>query len=1100
MKIDCFQKQCISTLYKFFSFIFLSTLQLLVSSNVYSQYNQFGYPFKRNYSYKEYLAPGANVAMAMNSKGIMYFANASKGVIEYDGVSWRHIAIANNSQCKSLAVDSNDIVFVGSVGEIGYIAPDKLGNSSYYSLTNLVDTSKVRFTNVWKTYATPNGAYFCAFSHIFYFQFPNKLVTIELPNEAFYSFSIDNKIINGYYKQGLLELINNKMVQMQGVEPLVDQDIIQVFPFCVNEWLIITYKGLFSYNTAQKKVTVLNEQAIHKKTSSILSKSSVYNGCVIPQKGFAIATLDNGVFLSDTKANITENFNSSTGMQSSTVSDLLYNQNQGVLWATLDNGITRFEYNSPFRMFGKESNLNGTVLSVLRHDDVLYVGTFTGLSYLDYNENGIPLFKEIDELKGKFVYSLVSVPLRIGGAKMIAATSDDFFEIRGSRAYPLYVQGATAFSAYVSKLNEGTFYVGCSKGIYRVKWAGGKWNAAAIPESGKEIYSLFEDKLGNIWASTAIDGVLKISSSNDITTYTTKDGLPSNSDLRVYYLETSNKVIVTSRTGLYEYSIESNSFKPSSILNFPNNPNGKIINGIYDGFVGALWINNNNRLLKATPNDRGYSLDSITFKRLPEMSIESFLTEPNGITWICTSEGLISYNNNYEDTLNKSFDVLIRTVLTNDNLLFGGNYSLQKIIEGDTLLFPSPNQQRTAEPVLRYRNNNLTFTLASPFFHDESSVQFSYLLEGYNTSWSKWSNINRAVYTNLREGYYTFRVKAMNIYGHESREAIFSFSIKPPWYRTIWAFIAYAVLVTVLFVLAVKYYTRKLEADKKRLEGIVAERTAEVVKQKDEILEKNIEIEQKNKEITDSIVYAKRIQEALLPVKDQVELSYIELFVYFNPKDIVSGDFYFIRNIPSSELFFAAAADCTGHGVPGAFMSMLGISFLNELIAKPDIKHSDDLLNHLRIQVIESLNQKGLNYETKDGMDIALIVYNHRTNLLEFSGANNPLYHIRNSQLSEIKADKMPIGLHDFSNEPFTRHEIITESGDIVYMFSDGFVDQFGGEHGKKYMSKNFKEFLLSIHTKPMQEQETLIADEANRWRGKLDQVDDQVVIGVRFK
>jgi len=246
-------------------------------------------------------------------------------------------------------------------------------------------------------------------------------------------------------------------------------------------------------------------------------------------------------------------------------------------------------------------------------------------------------------------------------------------------------------------------------------------------------------------------------------------------------------------------------------------------------------------------------------------------------------------------------------------------------------------------------------------------------------------------------------------------------------------------------------------------------------------------------------VYAKRIQEALLPVKDQINIPTLEIFVYFRPKDIVSGDFYFMRQVPRSNMLVAAAADCTGHGVPGAFMSMLGMSFLSELIAKPEIQHSDELLNYLREHIILSLNPKGKETETKDGMDISLIAYNYEKNQLEWSGANNPLYLLRNGELIEYKADKMPIGLHDRRNEPFKRIEIQPLHGDIIYLFSDGFADQFGGEKGRKYMSKNMKEYLVSIHQKPMEEQEKLIGEESTRWRGEIEQIDDQIVMGIKF-
>lgn len=1064
----------------------------LYPQSTYSQLNQFGYPFIRNYSLKENQVPGTNLAVAMNSKGVMYFANDSKGVVEYDGVSWKVIEIEHHSNSRSLAIDTNDIVFVGSVGEMGYIAPDKLGNSVYHSVTHLIDTSKIHFTSIWKTYATSRGVFFCSNSHIFHFQFPNQIKVIELPKEAFFSFYLDEKLINGFYKAGLLEYKENKMETMPGVEPLINQDILQILPFSTNEWLVFTYNGLFIYNTVTKKIDLLKDKGFDDKINSVLIKSTVYNGCVLPDFGFAIATKDNGIFLCDKKLKLYSNFKTETGLQNSTISDLLYNSNQGVLWAALGNGISRIEYNSPFRVFGKESNLNGTILSTIRYNETLYVGTFTGLSYLTFDSSGIPWFKEINGLKGESVYSLIIFPVKNGESKLIAGTSDDLYEIKGTEAIPFGEIGITAYVISISKKIDNTFYVGCSKGIRRVNWVNGKWNVTFIPNSGNEIYSIFEDKIGNIWASTAIDGLMKISKKNDIAVYSTKEGLPTNLGLYAYFYEKENKVVVGSRYGIYQFNPANDNFEPSSLFQLPGNPKDLNIINIYNGYSGSIWINKNNRLLKLIPDGKNVLIDSVTFKRFPDLSDESIYNESNGITWISSPEGLISYNNLFKDTTSKPFYALIRSVTSNDSLIFGGNFNKYRIIGSDTLTIPSGEQTDELKPVLKYRNNNLTFTFSSPYFQDESANQFSYILEGYNDTWSKWSKLDRAVYTNLGEGSYTFRAKAMNIYGQISEEADYSLDILPPWYRTIWAIIGYFIAAILVIVISVKIYTRKLEEDKKRLEGIVKERTAEVVSQK-------IEIEHKNKEITDSIHYAKRIQEALLPVKNQIEVPNLELFVFFRPKDIVSGDFYFIRQIPTSNTLIATAADCTGHGVPGAFMSMLGISFLNELIAKQEILHSDEILNLLRLQVIASLNPKGLHFETKDGMDISLIVYNYKTNLLEFSGANNPLYHFRKGELNEVKADKMPVGLHERCKEPFHRQEITPEPGDIVYLFSDGFIDQFGGEHGKKYLSKNFKEFLLGIHQKPMQEQEQLIAAESTNWRGHIDQIDDQVVMGIRF-
>jgi len=325
-----------------------------------------------------------------------------------------------------------------------------------------------------------------------------------------------------------------------------------------------------------------------------------------------------------------------------------------------------------------------------------------------------------------------------------------------------------------------------------------------------------------------------------------------------------------------------------------------------------------------------------------------------------------------------------------------------------------------------------------------------------------------------------------------SHQAVVEFRILPPWYLTWWAYILYFLLAFVFIRITVALYTRKLQEDKKRLEAIVKERTAEIV-------EKNKRIEHQNIAITDSIRYAKRIQTAILP--DKQTSNKFEYFIYFAPKDIVSGDFYWIHHFEKKNRLIVIAADCTGHGVPGAFMSMLGTSFLNEIVGKLDIIHSDMILNRLREYVINTLSQgirEGKDDERKDGMDMALASIDLATMKLEFSGANNPLVLISDNQLVEYKPDKMPIGAYVKQDEPFRREEITLKSGDTFYLFSDGFVDQFGGEDGRKYMKKQFKDFLLSIHHESIETQRELLKSEMERWMDGYEQIDDQLVIGMK--
>ncbi len=293
-----------------------------------------------------------------------------------------------------------------------------------------------------------------------------------------------------------------------------------------------------------------------------------------------------------------------------------------------------------------------------------------------------------------------------------------------------------------------------------------------------------------------------------------------------------------------------------------------------------------------------------------------------------------------------------------------------------------------------------------------------------------------------------------------------------------------AIIVLVFSIIIFKQYS-----DKKKANILLAEQNEQIKRQRDQIF-------QQKKEITDSIHYASRIQQAVLSSPKIFEKFNIQYFILYKPRDIVSGDFYWINE--KDDRLFVAAADCTGHGVPGAFMSMLGMALLNEIISKYDITNASQILDELRTLVIKSLHQSGSVEETKDGMDMALCVFDQKLSEVHFAGAFNPLYLVRGNDIIEGPADRMPVGFHDKLATPFTNTTIPLQRGDALYIFSDGYVDQFGGENGKKFMAKRFKQLLIDIHQKGMEEQKDILDKTITDWRGELDQVDDILVIGMR--
>lgn len=251
------------------------------------------------------------------------------------------------------------------------------------------------------------------------------------------------------------------------------------------------------------------------------------------------------------------------------------------------------------------------------------------------------------------------------------------------------------------------------------------------------------------------------------------------------------------------------------------------------------------------------------------------------------------------------------------------------------------------------------------------------------------------------------------------------------------------------------------------------------------------------RELMSSLKYASFIQRAVLPDLKYMENILNDFFVLHKPRDIVSGDFYYCSR--KEEYIVAAAGDCTGHGVPGALMSIMGVSFLNEILSTRGPVKSSRILNLLRERVMKALHQKGHELENKDAMDMALCVFNPKTLELQYSGANNPLYHIRENVLTEIKADKMPVGINAIEEESFTNHSLQLKPGDIVYIFSDGYADQFGGPQNKKFKYGPLKELLIGISNQSMEKQRDELDRVITTWKGDEYQIDDILIFGIKF-
>ena len=447
-------------------------------------------------------------------------------------------------------------------------------------------------------------------------------------------------------------------------------------------------------------------------------------------------------------------------------------------------------------------------------------------------------------------------------------------------------------------------------------------------------------------------------------------------------------------------------------------------------------------------------------------NITDLYLDPRGNTWVVHDDQyLYKINGAKVDQYQPGFQLFLKTVHDNK-----GSYPL------DELLFD-------------YLDRSLVFNFSAPFYLKDHSTSYQYFVDGLSAGWSAWDDSPALSFPVLPVGTFTLHVRARNILGQSSTLKSFPIVIKPPWWLS-WMFIILVGIILILIVIQIiRLRVKKLQRDKQMLEQKVLERTAEIQRQKDEIAEQK-------KEIMDSIYYARRIQKAVLPNDHLVNKNMPEHFVLYLPRDIVSGDFYWIAEKDDKTIF--AAADCTGHGVPGAFMSMLGMSYLKEIVNKSKRLSSARALDKLRDHVKATLSQSTKGGQ-QDGMDIALCILNKEKKSLQYSGAFHPLYLIRNGNLSEYKPDLMPIGIYIRKEKPFKSHNIHTAKGDCYYIFSDGYADQFGGENRKKFLARSFKKLLLSIHNKPMPEQREILFETLKQWMDGYEQVDDILVIGFRI-
>lgn len=584
-----------------------------------------------------------------------------------------------------------------------------------------------------------------------------------------------------------------------------------------------------------------------------------------------------------------------------------------------------------------------------------------------------------------------------------------------------------------------------------------------------KIYTISGNNSDTLWIGTMDGGlsILKKSTGKAITYLNDMNDPTSLSSNMVYsILNQGNKLWIATSNGLNIFDMKTKKFK--SFFSGDGLPNDNIYSVLQEG-DSAYWVSTNKGLSRIVPHLKGNTytnFDTNDGLQANEFNQGAYFIADDGEIFLGGVNGLNYFYPN--KIIKNNIPPMIQ---------FTSFKKFGQEVKMDTAI------TLKKEINLTFKENFLEFEFIALDYVFPSRNEYSFKMEGFdNSDWSVPSNRNYASFPNLVPGDYVFRVRGSNGDGVWNTKGIsLHIIISPPFYKRKSVIAIEILLILIAIYSFFKIRIRMIEREKRILEQKVKERT--------------IELQEKNDDITSSIQYAKRIQEAILPnINKFVELI-PESFILYKPKDIVSGDFFWYFK-QDNKIYFAAA-DCTGHGVPGAFMSIIGNSLMDNIIKGKKIVHPNEILNQLNIDIQIALNQQKekINF---DGMDIALCMLEDMK--MEYAAAFRPLIIIKNGKLKEIKGERFSIGgAASLINKKFTNHVIELKSNDWLYLFSDGFVDQFGGKNKRKFMIKNFKELLLSINHLPPEAQKIQLEYSLKEWMDGEEQIDDILVTGLKI-
>ncbi len=826
----------------------------------------------------------------------------------------------------------------------------------------------------------------------------------------------------------------------------------------------------------------------------------------------------------------------------------------GIIWIGTTNGIRVLNYDEDRNvLYYKSSSFfnqpdklisDKYITSIIEDQSgLLWVGTkYNGLIKVDFKPKRFKTLSSkngrLDELKGCDIRSIhvdESGKIWLGtankGIQIVDRESNDVYN------YPVNYSLYTINKDLVLSMCEDSqkrLWIGTANGIYVYYKERGTITPFSYSNSSEvssllkqnAINSIEEDYRGNIWFGTQF-GLYKYDGLQ-VASYFSDENVENSlcgDEVNAIYSDSEGVLWIGTNKGLNFIDRKKESF-----IGFENlKNNNDSISFLRGNSILSIAEDDNRKIWFGTSTGVTF-YDKVTEKLgfyshingMANDMVNSIVFDKKSGIWLGTNRGIslinkedMIFNFDVKDGLPAYVFNRNATAIDDSGILYFGGVGGVAHLNLDSLKFEKikPNVVITAmelyhkgkmikkfrgdekEIFLKYRkSSNLKVKYAVLEFTEPLRNKFQVYLEGFDDDWRSITTENEVDFSDLPSGEYTLHIKGANSEYEWSEDSInIKIKITPPIWMSNYAYAFYLIALIFLVQSIINYRIRHYKNAYKSLEEKASDKKK--IEAQKEMLSKI------NQSLTDSIYYAKRIQESILPDEKRIKSALPDSFIYYRPKDLVSGDFYWLYD--NGEKLFVAAVDCTGHGVPGAFMSIIAYDMLKRIVSASDITCPAKILDQLSKEVITTFKKDVESIDSSkqsvnDGMDIALCVIDKKNRKLTYSGAYNPLYLVRNNEIFVYKGDRFAIGYVSNTELHYSKHEIAIEPNDTFYIFSDGYVDQFGGTEGKKFKYRRFRHLLLNIHKLPADDQKAILHQKLEEWMGDHEQVDDIIVMGMK--